>query len=57
VDVLIDVPASRRFSLLDLCGVRLMLSERLDREADVLIRQDVGEKIRARLEPDAAPVF
>jgi predicted nucleotidyltransferase len=57
VDVLIDVPEGRRFSLLDLCDVRLVLTDRLGRQADVLIRQDLGERIKARVEPDAAPVF
>jgi len=57
VDVLIDVPLSRRFSLLDLCGVRLVLADRLGRETDVLIRQDLGARVRARVEPDALAVF
>lgn len=57
MDVLIDVPESRRFSPLDLCGVRLALTDRLGRETDVLIRQDLGPRLKARVEPDALAVF
>ena len=57
VDVLVDIEPGRKFSLIDLSGVRLFLVDLLGRESDVLIREDLRSDLRARLEVDALPAF
>ena len=57
VDLLIDIPADRRFSLFELGKVRVWLNELLAREVDLLIRSDLSPKFRRRTEPDLLSVF
>ncbi len=57
VDVLISVPPSRSFSLLDLADVRLALCDLLDREAGVVIREDIGSDFRDTIADDLIEVF
>lgn len=57
IDVMIDLEPGRKFSLLDLSGVRLYLADLFGRETDVLIREDLRSELRARLEAEAVRVF
>jgi predicted nucleotidyltransferase len=57
VDVLISVPPTRKFSLLDLAEVRAELCELLAREVDVVIREDVLPRFSQTIEDDLIEVF
>ena len=57
VDVLISVPPTRKFSLLDLAEVRLALSDLLGREAGVVIREDLRPRFRDTIADDLIEVF
>jgi hypothetical protein len=57
VDVLIDIVSGRRFSLLDLAGVRLELCDLLGREAGVVIRADLRPRFRDTIADDLIEVF
>lgn len=57
IDVMIDVAPGRRFSLMDLAGVRLFLSDLLGRETDVVIQEDLKPRFRERIADDLVPVF
>jgi predicted nucleotidyltransferase len=57
VDVLISVPPTRKFSLLDLAGVRVELCEVLGRDTDVVIREDALPRFWQTIEGDLVEVF
>jgi predicted nucleotidyltransferase len=57
VDVLISVPPSRKFSLLDLAEVRVELCELLGRDTDVVIREDALPRFSETIADDLAEVF
>lgn len=57
VDVLISVPPTRKFSLLDLAEVRLALCDLLGRGAGVAIREDLRPDFRATIADDLIRVF
>lgn len=50
IDVVVDVAPGRKFSLIDLAGLRSLLSELLDRETDVVVREDLRPAFRERIE-------
>lgn len=57
VDVLIDVEPGRKFSLLDLAGVQLHLSDLLRGEVDVVERCALKPRMRERIGDDVTEVF
>ena len=57
IDVLVDIPKSRKFSLLDLSGLRLFLCDVFGRDADVVIRDGMRPKFRERASKDELRVF
>lgn len=57
VDVLVDLDASRRFTLIDLSGMRLLMEDRLGQPADLAIRDSLRPAYRVSVEADAIPVF
>jgi predicted nucleotidyltransferase len=57
VDVLVDLDVSRRFTLIDLSGMRLLMEDRLGQRADMAIRDSLRPAYRAGIEMDAIPVF
>jgi hypothetical protein len=57
VDVLISVPPSQKFSLLDLAEVRVELCELLGRDTDVVIREDALPHFSETIADDLAEVF
>ena len=57
VDVLISVPPTQKFSLLDLAEVRAELCELLGRDTDVVIREDVLPRLWETIRDDLIEVF
>jgi predicted nucleotidyltransferase len=57
VDVLISVPPTQKFSLLDLAEVRVELCELLGRDTDVVIREDVTPRFWETISDDLIEVF
>jgi predicted nucleotidyltransferase len=57
VDVMIAVPAGRKFSLFDLGEVRVELCELLDREVDVVIEEGLRPDFRNDIASDLVDVF
>jgi predicted nucleotidyltransferase len=57
VDLLLTPAPDRTFSLLDMSNVRLLVTERLDREAGVVVEDDVSPEFRARIAGDLVTVY
>jgi predicted nucleotidyltransferase len=57
VDVLIDVPADHKFSLIDLADLRVRLREITGVETDVIVRDDLRPERRAQIAKEAVEVF
>jgi uncharacterized protein len=57
VDVMIAIPRGRKFSLFDLGEVRVELCELLDREAEVVIEEDLLPAFRSDIALDLVQVF
>jgi uncharacterized protein len=57
VDVALDIPPSRKFSLLDLAEVRVALCDILGRDVDVVILQDLRPHFRGEIASDLVEVF
>ena len=57
VDVLVDLDMSRRPTLIDLSGMRLLMEDQLGCRADMAIRDSLRPGYRANIEADAIPIF
>ena len=57
IDIVIEVEPGRRFSLIGLAGLRSFLCETLDRETDVVIREDLRRRFRARIDEETVWVL
>lgn len=59
VDIAIDIdPSAReRFSLFDLGGILMDLQRELESKVDLVERESIGERLRARVEVDLVRVF
>lgn len=57
VDLLLTPAPDRPFSLLDMSNVRLLVTERLEREAGVVVEDDVSPEFRARIAGDLVTVY
>jgi hypothetical protein len=57
VDVLVDVDPAVQFDLLDLVGVKNLLSDRLGRAVDVVEREALKPRIRNSILAEAETVF
>lgn len=57
IDVFTDVAAVRKFSLIDLAGMRSYLVEQLGVEIDLTTRKGLHPKLRAQIEGEAIRVF
>ncbi len=57
VDVVVDIEPGRKFSLIDLASLRVILSDILGCEADVVIREDLRPRFRAEIERDTVRVL
>jgi len=57
VDVLVDVAANTRFSLVDLVAVQDFLEDKLGRKIDVVTREGLDPLVRDRVAHEARQVF
>lgn len=57
IDVFIDVVPGRKFSLIDLAGMRSYLAQQLGVEIDLTTRKGLHPKLRAQIEGEAIRVF
>ncbi len=57
VDVLVDLDMSRRPTLIDLSGMRLLMEDMLGCHADMAIRDSLRPTYRANIEADAIRIF
>ncbi len=57
IDVLVDVAAGTKFSLVDLVSVQDFLQERLGRKVDVVTRQGLSPAIRDRVLREAEKIY
>ncbi|MGH6869947.1 MAG: nucleotidyltransferase family protein [Rhizomicrobium sp.] len=57
VDVLVELDMSRRPTLIDLSGMRLLMEDLLGCHTDMAIRDSLRSAYRANIEADSIPVF
>jgi uncharacterized protein len=57
LDILIDVESGRKFSLLDLVGVKHVIEDELGLEANMFMNRSLEPVFRAEIAPDVQPVF
>ncbi len=57
IDIVVDVAPGRKFSLIDLAGLRSLLCELLNRETDVLVREDLRPSFRAEIDRETVRVL
>jgi uncharacterized protein len=57
VDVLVELDMTRHPTLVDLCGMRLLIQERLGCNTDIAIRDDLRPTYKANIEADAIRIF
>jgi uncharacterized protein len=57
LDILIDVENGRKFSLLDLVGVKHVIEDELGLEANMFMNRSLEPVFRAEIAPDVQPVF
>ncbi len=57
LDVVVDIEPDRKFSLLDLASLRVLLCDIVGRETDVVIREDLRPAFRDRIARDSVPVI
>jgi predicted nucleotidyltransferase len=57
LDVVVDIEPNRKFSLLDLASLRVLLCDLVGRETDVIIREDLRSPFRERIARESVPVI
>jgi predicted nucleotidyltransferase len=57
LDVLLEVPWERKFSLIDLVGVERLIGEAVDAPVSAIMRRSVKPDFMARIAPDVTDVF
>lgn len=57
IDVVVDIDPARKFSIFDLCGLRLYLCDTFGVETDVVIRKDLKPRFRTRIAADEVRVL
>jgi uncharacterized protein len=57
LDVLIDVAPGRRFSLLNLCGVALLIEDATGIRTEVVLRRSLPSQFADRIADDLVPVL
>ena len=57
LDLFIDYDAARRFSLIDLVGIKQFLEERMSAEIDITTRDSLHPMLKADIERSAVRVF
>jgi predicted nucleotidyltransferase len=57
LDVLLEVPLERKFSLIDLVGVERFIGEVVDAPVSAIMRRSLKPDFMARIAPDVTDVF
>lgn len=57
VDLFIDYDPGRKFSLIDLAGIKLFLEDELSVEVDVTTRDSLHPQLRGKIENSAVRIF
>lgn len=57
VDLLVEVPADSRFSILNLVGVEHVVSDALGVKAHAVMRRSLRDTLHATIEPDILEIF
>jgi len=57
LDVLIDVVPGRRFSLLDLSGVGLLIEDATGLRSQIVLRRSIPPDFAERIKDDLVPIF
>lgn len=57
VDLLVDLDMSRQPSLVDFCGIRLLIQDMLGCETDLTIHDDLRPAYRSEIDAEAIPIF
>jgi uncharacterized protein len=57
LDVFIEYDPSRRFSLIDLAGIKLEIEDRIGTEVHVTTRDSLHPKMRKKIEADSIKIF
>ncbi len=57
IDVVVDVAPDRKFSLIDLAGLRVFLCGLFQHETDVVIRQDLRPDFREEIDRETVQVL
>ncbi len=57
VDVVVDIEPGRKFSLIDLASLRVLLCDVFGCETDVVIREDLRPRFREEIERDTVRVL
>jgi predicted nucleotidyltransferase len=57
IDLFIDIEPGRKFSLLDLAGIKRLLSEKLGVDIDVTTRASLHPKLRQEIERGALQIY
>jgi len=57
IDVVVDIDPDRKFSLIDLASLRVLLCDLFGRETDVVIRDDLRRPFRERIARESVAVF
>jgi len=57
IDIVVDVAPDRKFSLVDLAGLRAMLCELFQHDTDVVIREDLRPSFREEIDRETLRVL
>ncbi len=57
IDVVVDVAPGRKFSLIDLAGLRVFLCDLFQHETDVVIREDLRPDFREEIDRETVQVL
>lgn len=57
LDLLIDIDPQKTFSLLDLAGVHVSLTEKLGVETYATVDEEMPDRFRAKIADDLVPIF
>ncbi len=57
IDIVVDVAPGRKFSLVDLAGLRALLCELFERDTDVVIREDLRPSFREEIDRETLRVL
>lgn len=57
IDIVVEVAPGRKFSLIDLAGLRVFLCDIFQHETDVVIREDLRPDFREEIDRETAQVL